>query len=261
MGAEVSSNAFKSIGTTEKKHISNSIRSMAKLIEDVAEFESKLPTFCNDKGRCTILIQRGLTNVLQVYYSPLFWKTFNLFNLYKVLVKIEFSPEATSSSLTQNNTPQVVVGTLFEFYYSLRMLNELCRCLTSGAEPDLKRQESKGLQLRSISLRFNEEECPICMEAKKEIVLPDCLHSYCNKCYNNWKNTSGSCPNCRKSIQHIDSKELWMVESWKESDLQASALDIKEQLIHFLQNQQAFCQEIDMHYVELSRENQIISEP
>lgn len=31
-----------------------------------------------------------------------------------------------------------------------------------------------------------EEECGICMEMNRKIVLPDCSHSMCMKCYRDW---------------------------------------------------------------------------
>jgi hypothetical protein len=31
-----------------------------------------------------------------------------------------------------------------------------------------------------------EEECGICMEMNSKVVLPNCSHSLCIKCYRNW---------------------------------------------------------------------------
>lgn len=31
-----------------------------------------------------------------------------------------------------------------------------------------------------------EEECGICMEVNSKVVLPNCIHSLCLKCYKEW---------------------------------------------------------------------------
>lgn len=40
-------------------------------------------------------------------------------------------------------------------------------------------------KLSEIDLE-REEECPICMEMNNKVVLPNCYHSLCMRCYNDW---------------------------------------------------------------------------
>lgn len=47
---------------------------------------------------------------------------------------------------------------------------------------------SKG-KLSEIDME-REEECGICLELNTKVVLPDCNHSLCLKCYTNWWVTS-----------------------------------------------------------------------
>ncbi|KAG7020116.1 RING finger protein-like protein [Cucurbita argyrosperma subsp. argyrosperma] len=56
-----------------------------------------------------------------------------------------------------------------------------------------------------------EEECGICLEASTKMVLPNCCHSMCIKCYHNWNTRSESCPFCRGSLKRIKSEDLWVL--------------------------------------------------
>lgn len=56
-----------------------------------------------------------------------------------------------------------------------------------------------------------EEECDICMEMNNKIVLPNCNHAMCFKCYNDWRTRSQSCPFCRDSLKRVNSGDLWVL--------------------------------------------------
>ncbi|XP_074289915.1 E3 ubiquitin-protein ligase AIRP2-like isoform X1 [Silene latifolia] len=55
-----------------------------------------------------------------------------------------------------------------------------------------------------------EEECGICMEMNAKVVLPNCCHSLCFKCYQDWYARSQSCPFCREALKHVKSDDLWI---------------------------------------------------
>ncbi|KAK4399068.1 E3 ubiquitin-protein ligase AIRP2 [Sesamum angolense] len=55
-----------------------------------------------------------------------------------------------------------------------------------------------------------EEECGICMEMNSKIVLPNCNHAMCLKCYREWRSRSQSCPFCRDSLKRTNSGDLWV---------------------------------------------------
>ncbi|XP_074333725.1 E3 ubiquitin-protein ligase AIRP2-like [Apium graveolens] len=55
-----------------------------------------------------------------------------------------------------------------------------------------------------------EEECGICMETNCKIVLPNCYHAMCLKCYHEWRSRSQSCPFCRDSLKRVNSGDLWV---------------------------------------------------
>ncbi|XP_050940215.1 E3 ubiquitin-protein ligase AIRP2 isoform X2 [Cucumis melo] len=61
-----------------------------------------------------------------------------------------------------------------------------------------------------------EEECGICMELNTKVVLPNCNHSMCMKCYRSWRTRSQSCPFCRDSLKRVNSGDLWICTSSSE---------------------------------------------
>ncbi|XP_020263676.1 uncharacterized protein LOC109839598 isoform X2 [Asparagus officinalis] len=61
-----------------------------------------------------------------------------------------------------------------------------------------------------------EKECGICMEMNSKIVLPNCGHAMCIKCYHDWHSRSQSCPFCRGSLEGINSNDLWVYTDGKD---------------------------------------------
>ncbi|KAL8196720.1 hypothetical protein R6Q57_024355 [Mikania cordata] len=83
-----------------------------------------------------------------------------------------------------------------------RKQKELC------ASKYKKNEMNKG-KLSEIDIE-REEECGICLELDTKVVLPDCNHSLCMKCYTNWRARSQSCPFCRDSLKRVNSGDLWI---------------------------------------------------
>ncbi|KAH9325563.1 hypothetical protein KI387_005741, partial [Taxus chinensis] len=71
-----------------------------------------------------------------------------------------------------------------------------------------KVNEERG-QLSALDLE-REEECGICMETNSKIVLPNCNHAMCMKCYREWHARAQSCPFCRDSLKRVNSRDLWI---------------------------------------------------
>lgn len=72
----------------------------------------------------------------------------------------------------------------------------------------------KGLELGSRCGSFDlerEDECGICLEPCTKMVLPNCCHAMCIRCYRNWNTKSASCPFCRGSIKRVNSEDLWVL--------------------------------------------------
>ncbi|KAK3040770.1 hypothetical protein RJ639_029114 [Escallonia herrerae] len=55
----------------------------------------------------------------------------------------------------------------------------------------------------------SDDDCEICMETCHKMVLPDCGHSMCLRCFHDWNARSQSCPFCRGSLKRVTSRDLW----------------------------------------------------
>ncbi|PON51168.1 ABA insensitive ring protein [Parasponia andersonii] len=75
-----------------------------------------------------------------------------------------------------------------------------------------KRDEFDKGKVSEIDME-REEECGICMEISSKVVLPNCNHSMCLKCYRDWRARSQSCPFCRDSLKRVNSCDLWIYTS------------------------------------------------
>ncbi|GMN59578.1 hypothetical protein TIFTF001_028671 [Ficus carica] len=80
-----------------------------------------------------------------------------------------------------------------------------------------------------------EEECGICMEMNSKVVLPNCNHSMCMKCYIDWRARSLSCPFCRDSLKRVNSCDLWIYTSSTEIvDLSAISRENLKRLLMYI---------------------------
>ncbi|GAA0184359.1 hypothetical protein LIER_31647 [Lithospermum erythrorhizon] len=70
-------------------------------------------------------------------------------------------------------------------------------------------EDDECIQCSELDLE-RELECDICMEMNRKIVLPNCSHAMCFKCYQEWRSRSQSCPFCRDSLKRVNSGDLWV---------------------------------------------------
>ena len=67
---------------------------------------------------------------------------------------------------------------------------------------------------------WHSEECPLCLDRLKAVVLPHCSHSFCAECYETIKSQRmASCPLCRRSIWQESSDENFALETHSQHDL------------------------------------------
>ncbi|GKV45834.1 hypothetical protein SLEP1_g52873 [Rubroshorea leprosula] len=72
-----------------------------------------------------------------------------------------------------------------------------------------RRDDEEHRQFTDVDFE-REEECGICMEMNSKIVLPNCNHAMCLKCYRDWRTRSQSCPFCRDNLKRVNSGDLWV---------------------------------------------------
>ncbi|XP_020581634.1 uncharacterized protein LOC110025476 isoform X2 [Phalaenopsis equestris] len=86
---------------------------------------------------------------------------------------------------------------------------ENCNRRTSLTERDKKMANSERRQFSELDVE-REDECGICMELNSKIVIPNCCHAMCFKCYSNWNSIQQSCPFCRESLSRVKPDDLWV---------------------------------------------------
>ncbi|GKV43511.1 hypothetical protein SLEP1_g50794 [Rubroshorea leprosula] len=106
-------------------------------------------------------------------------------------------------------------ATIREFYGVI--LPSLQRLHSNMGELDDDKAESSNKKRIKLDSRFSdtelerEDECGICLEPCTKMVLPNCCHAMCIRCYRNWNTKSESCPFCRGSIKRVNSEDLWVL--------------------------------------------------
>ncbi|PKU64787.1 E3 ubiquitin-protein ligase AIRP2-like isoform X1 [Dendrobium catenatum] len=83
--------------------------------------------------------------------------------------------------------------------------NRMPLCIERGRKiADAERRQFSELDIE------RDEECGICMELNGKIVIPNCCHAMCFKCYSNWNSIQQSCPFCRESLSKVKPDDLWV---------------------------------------------------
>ncbi|RZB96159.1 E3 ubiquitin-protein ligase AIRP2 isoform B [Glycine soja] len=128
-------------------------------------------------------------------------------------------------------TLAVILPSLERLLGSLEKL-DICKKSHSsidGISYGKKMMEGDG-KLINIDLE-REDECGICLEPCTKMVLPNCCHAMCIKCYRKWNTRSESCPFCRGSLRRVNSEDLWVL-TCNEDVVDAETVS-KEDLLRF----------------------------
>ncbi|KAA0034229.1 hypothetical protein IC582_023257 [Cucumis melo] len=103
----------------------------------------------------------------------------------------------------------IILPSLQRIHGSLDKLDD-CKEGHHWIEMSSKKRGDKDGRLKNIDMK-REDECGICLEPCTKMVLPNCCHSMCIKCYRNWNTRSESCPFCRGSLKRVNSEDLWVL--------------------------------------------------
>ncbi|CAN8313335.1 unnamed protein product [Cochlearia groenlandica] len=105
------------------------------------------------------------------------------------------------------------------------------KAITTKAKYDIKGNRFiMSSSSSNIDLK-REDECGICLEPCTKMVLPNCCHAMCIKCYRNWNTKSESCPFCRGNIKRVNSEDLWVLTA--DEDVVDTETVTKEDLLRF----------------------------
>ncbi|KAI4315976.1 hypothetical protein L6164_023997 [Bauhinia variegata] len=119
----------------------------------------------------------------------------NLFHtlIYKVHKDGRSTMSTNGRKATIRDFYSVILPSLQRLNSSLEKL-EISKEGQSSIEGPVKRIEGDG-RFSNVDLE-REDECGICLEPCTKMVLPNCCHAMCIKCYRKWNTRSESCPFC-----------------------------------------------------------------
>nr|GMD17389.1 E3 ubiquitin-protein ligase AIRP2 [Ipomoea batatas] len=132
--------------------------------------------------------------------------------LLEVLVYMAYADGKTSMYIKERR------ASIREFYEIIFPSLQIQRGITDFEEMKQKeicslRYSTKG-KLSEIELEREalerEAECGICLEPNSKVVMPDCRHSLCLRCFQEWRSRSQSCPFCRSNLRRVNSDDLWV---------------------------------------------------
>ncbi|KAK7339869.1 hypothetical protein VNO77_20555 [Canavalia gladiata] len=137
----------------------------------------------------------------------------------RILIYKAYQDEKTTISIYERKASLkefygVVFPSLWQLHRGITDVEDRKQKLLYAAKYKHKDMTSKG-KLSEIDME-REEECGICMEMNSKVVLPNCKHSMCMKCYEDWNARSQSCPFCRDSLESVNSEDLWIYISSSE---------------------------------------------
>ncbi|CEG47506.1 e3 ubiquitin-protein ligase rnf8-like isoform x1 [Plasmopara halstedii] len=116
--------------------------------------------------------------------------------------------------------------TIAQFYYIYCFLSDVKACAAHTVRFSEKTTST-------CETEFDETECQICMDKKKQVVLP-CAHSFCLNCFQHWSTQSETCPICRTVFNCSEGDELWHLASNEVEDLGSYATDLVARIYEFL---------------------------
>ncbi|XP_022967134.1 RING-H2 finger protein ATL47 [Cucurbita maxima] len=103
----------------------------------------------------------------------------------------------------------IILPSLQRIHSSSDKLDD-CKEECHWIEMPSKKRGDKDVRLTNVDMK-REDECGICLEPCTKMVLPNCCHAMCIKCYRNWNTRSESCPFCRGSLKRVNSEDLWVL--------------------------------------------------
>ncbi|GAB2220429.1 hypothetical protein Droror1_Dr00008079 [Drosera rotundifolia] len=110
----------------------------------------------------------------------------------------------TSSSQEKKVTPK-------DFYAVIYPLLKQLEANLGESEEGNKKNRRSDHKRNQVEELERDEECGICLEPHTKMVLPECGHSMCIRCFDDWSSRSQSCPFCRGCLNWVSSKDLWVL--------------------------------------------------
>ncbi|KAL2484480.1 RING/U-box superfamily protein [Abeliophyllum distichum] len=159
-----------------------------------------------------------------------FPKYLNLFHILIYKVYADESPTILTQGrkATVQDFYAIILPSLQQLHYNFVELNSTEDENIGSRSNGKKRLGGGGLANLGTE---RDDECGICLEPCTKMVLPNCCHVMCMKCFNDWSKRSVSCPFCRGNLTSVKSKDLWVLTG--NDDMVDQETVSREELLHF----------------------------
>ncbi|KAM7257671.1 hypothetical protein ACFE04_013412 [Oxalis oulophora] len=190
--------------------------SLKSLEADIQHANTLALDYPREKDGACIQMRLSYSSYAQFFIFLVQWTHFNLagtLGLLRILIYVTYPDGKTTMSVYERKASvRQFYGTIFP---SLLLLQRGVTDLEYSKQKEVcatkyrrKDELDKG-KLSKIDIE-REEECGICLETNMKFVLPNCCHTLCLTCYEDWCVRSKSCPFCRDSLKKVNADELWV---------------------------------------------------
>ncbi|CAN6448930.1 unnamed protein product [Victoria cruziana] len=203
----------------EKPSYKESLKALEADIQHANTLAASIPS--DFDGAC-LQMRLSYSPLAPIFLFIIKWMDFSLSSwlgllhilIYKVYVdgKTTISAEERKASLREFYA--VIYPSLQQLEADYVKLEDSKLTARSDERSTRKRIEDRK-KISDLDLE-REEECGICMEPCGKVVLPNCGHAMCIKCFRDWNTRSKSCPFCRDSLKRVNSRDLWVLTNTSE---------------------------------------------
>lgn len=190
--------------------------SLKALEADIQHANTLALDYPREKDGARLQIRLSYSPAAQFFLFLVQWTDCHLagaFGLLRILIYMTYADGKTTMSVYERKASirefyAVIFPALLQLEGGItdledRKQKEVC----SSRYRSKDEQENRKLTVCEIE---REEECGICLELNRKVVLPNCNHSLCLKCFRDWRMRSQSCPFCRDSLKRVNSCDLWI---------------------------------------------------
>ncbi|CAA7032285.1 unnamed protein product [Microthlaspi erraticum] len=217
--------------------------SLKALEADIQHANTLALDYPREKDGARVQMRLSYSPAAQFFLFLVQWTDCHLagaLGLLRVLIYMTYADGKTTMSVYERKASMrefyaVIFPSLLQLQRGItdledRKQKEACSMRYRKKDETEKREEVSEIEIE------REEECGICMEMNHMVVLPNCTHSLCIKCYRDWRGRSQSCPFCRDSLKRVESGELWMfLEKTETVNLSAIVRENQKRLFVFIE--------------------------
>ncbi|KAM0994304.1 hypothetical protein ACFX13_010015 [Malus domestica] len=210
----------KRVKTIRKRKMRKSFKDSLKALQADIQFANTLASgYPRENDGACFQMRLSYSPAAQFFWFLIQWTDCHLagsMGLLRIIIYKVYEDGKTTMSIHERKASlkefySVIFPSLLQLQRGLTEVEDRKQNEILSTKYKRKDEAVKG-KLSEIDLE-REEECGICMEMNSKVVLPNCSHCLCMKCYRNWRTRSQSCPFCRDSLKRVNSCDLWIYTS------------------------------------------------